>query len=334
MKIEDWKSTSKLSPLYRELAQMDLVENIAELETFGFTIVPPEKVGPPELHDAVRDAVLRVATDRRDCTVAELDEEFDDSQELLRFALWDDPIFEQVILNPAMLGLIQCLLGTGCILSIFDAFVKGKGDHRTQIHADWGQADLPTFPPEPFTANFNYVLSDYSRTDGGIAFIPGSHRWRHWPSPADIEAWDDKAHPIEASAGSMVIWGDHTWHCSYPRTKGGLRLTVLGTYCRPFMKTQEPFRETVCQEALDRNPVRFAELMDITNWLPFGKDKRASTSAFIADAGTGYRSLFDTEPAAGKAKLQPYDYLKYDPKVGRAWAAWLKKNHTYPDFYT
>lgn len=50
MQIEDWKSTRKLSPLYRELAEMELLENIAELEAFGFTVVPPEKVGPDAMY--------------------------------------------------------------------------------------------------------------------------------------------------------------------------------------------------------------------------------------------------------------------------------------------
>ena len=333
MQIEDWKSTRKLSPLYRELAEMELLENIAELEAFGFTVVPPEKVGPQELHDEVREAVLAVACERRGCTVAQLPEVFDDAQELMRFVLWDAPIFEKVILNPATLGLIQYLVGTDCILSLLDAWIKGKGDDRQQIHADWAQTDIQAMPPEPFTANFNYLLSDYSKADGGIAFVPGSHRWRRWPSVPEVEIWNEQAHAVEAPAGSMVIWGDHTWHCSFPRTTEGLRLTVLGTYCRSHMKSQEPFRDTATQEALDRNPVRFAELMDIANWLPFGKDRGASTRGSLRGAGTGYRSLFDTEAAAGRAVLRPdHDYFKYDPEAASAAAA-ATKDFTY-DFYT
>ena len=332
MKIEDWRSTRKLSPLFRELAQMELLENIAELEAFGFTVIPPEKVGPPAQHEAVREAILRIACERRACTVEELPGLFDHAQEQMRFVLWDDPIFEKVILNPAGLGLIQYLVGTDCILSLLDTWIKGKGDDRQQIHADWAQTDMPAMPPEPFTANFNYLLSDYSKDDGGLAFVPGSHRWRRWPSLKEIEVWNDQAHAVEAPAGSMIIWGDHTWHSSYPRTSEGLRLMLLGTYCRPHMKSQAPFRETATQEALDRNPVRFAELMDITNWLPFGKDKGASVRAVLHGAGAGYRSLFDTEVAAGKAALRPdYDYFRYDPEAAAAVAA-AYKDFAY-DFY-
>ena len=197
-----------------------------------------------------------------------------DGQELMRFMLWDDPVFEPIMVHPAALGLIQYLLGTNCILSLCDGWLKGKGEARTGVHCDWAQFEMPTFPPEPYTANFNYLLSDYSKDDGALGFVPGSHRWRRWPSPEEAEYWNDRMQPVEAPMGSMIIWGDHTWHGSYPRKTQGLRLMMLGTYCRSHMQTQEPFRQTVTQEALDRNPVRFGRLMDVAGGFPSASRRR------------------------------------------------------------
>ena len=42
MEIKDWSSTGARSALYRELKQLDLLENMAELDGFGYTIIPPE----------------------------------------------------------------------------------------------------------------------------------------------------------------------------------------------------------------------------------------------------------------------------------------------------
>ena len=64
MEIADWKSAGPMAPLYRELATLDLLENIAELDFFGFTVVPPEKVGPPEFHADVKSALLDVIRER------------------------------------------------------------------------------------------------------------------------------------------------------------------------------------------------------------------------------------------------------------------------------
>jgi len=107
MDIQDWPSAKALAPLYRELKELDLIEHVAELETFGFTVLPPDKAGPPEQHEAVRDALLRVACQRKQCDETALAEIFADGQELMRFMLWDDPVFENIMVQPAALGLIS-----------------------------------------------------------------------------------------------------------------------------------------------------------------------------------------------------------------------------------
>ena len=68
----------------------------------------------------------------------------------------------------------------------------------------------------------------------------------------------------------MVIWGDHLWHGSVRKETDGLRLTMLGMYNRPHMATQEGFRDTVTDEALARNPMRFTRLMKVYHAMPMG----------------------------------------------------------------
>jgi len=339
MEIKDWSSAKQLPALYRELKQLDLLENIAELEAFGYTVVPPDKVGTDADHRAMRDALLNVANDRKTCNNNELESLYKDGQELLRFILWDNPIFEKTLLNPAGLGLVQYLLGTGCILSLCDGWVKGKGEARTGLHCDWAQFEMPTFPPEPYTANFNYLLSDYSKDDGALAFVPGSHRWRRWPSSEEAKYWADNAEPVEAEMGSMIIWGDHTWHGSYPRKNNGLRLMLLATFCRTHMQTQEPFRSTVTQEALDRNPIRFAQLMDIRGAFPFGKSPHLNAPrkdpSIASRKIPAYLSLFDEEPSNGLMQLRPdVDYAQYDNDgANKMLEATRGKGIQFPDLY-
>ncbi len=314
MEIKDWPSAKTTPALYRELKGLGLLENLAELEAFGYTVLTPDQVGSEAQHEAARNAVLRIARERKNCTNEELEEVFADGQELLRFVLWDDPIFEKLVLHPAALGLIQWLVGTDCILSLCNAWVKGKGESRTEIHADWAQFDMPTMAVEPYGANFNYLLTDYSKEDGGLSFVPGSHRWRRLPSSEEATYWADNAEPVEAKAGSMIIWGDHTWHGSYPKTTDGLRLMILGMFNRPHMQTQEAYRQTVSNEALARNPARFAGLMNIYNSMPWGKTPDYGKTV---KAPQGYQSLFDEEPAGDRFRLpNERDYHSYDSRTG------------------
>ncbi|XOV86367.1 MAG: phytanoyl-CoA dioxygenase family protein [Pseudomonadota bacterium] len=324
MQIKDWASCPTQSKLYRELAELDLLENIAELDVFGFTIVPPEKVGPPEFHAALKQAVIDVVSKRFGAPGND-GLSWKDKNQIIRMILWENPVFEELLLNPAGLGLIQHLVGSNCILSLFDGWVKGPGEGRTPIHRDNWDFTRHASPPEPNSANFNYLVTDYSAADGAITFVPGSHKWRRPPSPAEMEQWADKAEPIEAPAGSMVVWGDLTWHGSALRSNIGERLMILGTYSRPFMQTQGPYRQTVTAEALARNPLRFAGLMDVYGAFPFGEQdvdgdrmrEGAKVSSGALDMSP-YHSLFDREPAGSKVSVRPdYDYFAFDMDAHR-----------------
>ncbi len=317
VEVEDWQSMGPIAPLYRELKSLDLLENIAELDAFGFTVVPPEKVGDAAFHERMRAALDGVIEWRFGAPQAN-GSSWRDANQIFRLILWEDEAFESLVLNPAGLGLVQYLLGPNCILSLCDGWIKGPGEARTPIHQDNWDFSRKANAPEPNSANFNYLLTDYSADDGAISFVPGSHKWRRPPTPADIKYWDDRAHPIEAPAGSMVIWGDLTWHGSFPRRVTGERLMILGTFNRPFMQTQEPFRQTVTDAALRRNPIRFAGLMDAYGAFPFGKDDiDAERLAVNVNSGmtetTKYRSLFDTEPAGDAVSRRPdYAYDEFD----------------------
>lgn len=319
MKVENWDCAGSLPLLYNELKEIGLESNVAELEAFGFTVVPPHKVGPPELIEEVKTAVERVVA-KRFGNLEDDSERWNDVNDNMRFVIWEDPVFEQLTYNPAGLGLAQYLLGTNCILSLCNAWVKGPGEARTGIHGDYLDPTPNALPGWNVNANVHFFLTDYSKDDGAISFLPGSHKWRRQVTPPESKYWADKAHAVEAKAGSIVVWGNHTWHGSYPKKTPGIRMALQCEYMRPRFQPQEPFRETVTQEILDRNPIRFAGLMDVYGPFPFGKNGRQSDRADMGPPGTGfansatkYCSLFDTEPSNGRVSLRPkYDYFEHD----------------------
>ena len=327
MEILDWECAGSLPRLYKELQSLGLETNVAELEAFGYTIVPPEKIGPDGYHLEMKDALEAVVADR----FGELDTDvarWDDVNDNLRFLLWEARVFEKMSCNPAGLGLAQYLLGTNCILSLCNGWVKGAGEARTGIHGDYLDPGPDAQPGINVNANVHFFLTDYNKEDGAISFLPGSHRWRRQASPPESKYWADRAHPVDAPAGSAVVWGNHTWHGSYPRETPGVRMAMQFEYMQPRYQPQEPYRETVTQAALDRNPVRFAGLMDVYGPFPFGKsDRNADGRALEAPPGTGhgrgtletYCSLFDGEPAAGRTTVRPhYDYFDHDGRMATA----------------
>lgn len=319
MEIGEWKSAGSVGPLYKELLELGLETNICELEIFGFTVVPPEKVGPPGLVKEVRAALEEAMLSRygEDGLAVERWSNVNDIQ---RFMLWESHTFEKLSYNPAGLGLAEYLLGTDCVLSLCAAWLKGPGEVRTGIHADYLDPAVNAQPHQANNCNMHFMVTDYTKDDGAISFVPGSHKWRRQATPADAKYWQDRAHAVEAKAGSMVIWPNHTWHGSYPKKSSGLRMTLQCEYMRRRMQTEEAYRDTVTQEALDRNPIRFAGLMDVYSLFPFGKSdwdmERVANAEHGAKSGQtleSYRSLFDIEPARGKTSPRPtYDYMHHD----------------------
>src|SRR3954451_2067282 len=59
MQIGDWAATPDLNDIYRDIRDLGLETNLAELEAFGFTVI--EDALSPGLTKELREAVVRVA---------------------------------------------------------------------------------------------------------------------------------------------------------------------------------------------------------------------------------------------------------------------------------
>lgn len=288
----------RITHLWPELRQLGLDTHIAELAVQGYTIVPPEKVAPPQYIGQLRDAVLAVSERR---TGVKPDTETGSTHlagahplgQFMRYVLFEDPVFEPVLTNPVLLGLITHLVGFDALLSLNDAMLKGPGGATLAIHNDNGDLITPVYADQPQTANINLLLNDYEAGSGTIAFLPGSHLFRRQPTPGEMRELADEMVPVIAPAGSAVIWPANTWHMAFPRTDPGLRLTLLYDFCRGHLQTQSPFRADVTPEILARNPPRFAQLMHAHGVFPFREEDISPENRALS----GRRhSLFDCHP--------------------------------------
>jgi ectoine hydroxylase-related dioxygenase (phytanoyl-CoA dioxygenase family) len=96
-----------------------------------------------------------------------------------------------------------------------------------------------------------------------------------------------KAYPVECEAGSLIVWGGTTWHASFPRRAPGLRVTLIQTFCRPYMKQVRDFLRETPVEVLARNSPEFAQLIGMNSLYPIDskegivdqKKRRAFTGA-------------------------------------------------------
>ncbi len=247
---------------WQEIQRLALEPYVAELDAIGYTIVPPELAGPNRFGQRLRDALLDVA-ERRTGTRPNLDHDarFDDPEvafgQNFSYLLFEDRVFQEAIVNPVVVALVTHLLGENAILSNCLGFIKGPGKTDLALHSDNVYIPAP-FPVHAQVCNATWLLSDYTKENGALCFVPGSHQYARHPNPG--EGHDERV-AVEAPAGSLAFWHGHTWHGAFARKDPGIRMNLINAFMRMYMRPQEPYRENVTAEQLACNPPRFATLL-------------------------------------------------------------------------
>ena len=263
VQIGDWAATADLNDIYREIRSLGLEANLAELEAFGFTVIPDAL--SPALTKELKETVLRVA---EEWTGRSLDPDNETEYEGLRFVpflLFKDPVFKRSVMNPGPLALITYLLGRHCVLSSLGCHLKGPGGPGLLLHSDQSNGVPQPFPPASQTANCNYALTDYSEEDGALAMVPGSHRHLRQPTRWEVGLEGERRNrgviPVEVPAGSAIVRHGATWHGSFPRQRPGLRINLSNFFSRPHLMPQELYRDHIPEGYLDGEDPRLGRLL-------------------------------------------------------------------------
>ncbi len=282
MQFGEFENTKALNTTFKRIRDLGLEQHVFELDTYGFTVVPPDKVADRAFFERIRATVLRLCRER---TGVDFDLEQNGAvgeyqaqpqipdQFLLFYLLMADRVFEEWIINPTLYALIDHLMRGQQQLSSLTSFVKWKGERNTLgLHSDSPPDRDGRLPACSDVANAAYCLTDYTLENGAIAMVPGSHTYCRQPNPGEGE---DQAVPVEGEAGSLIVWHGNMWHGAFEKKTDGLRLNVTSYHCHRRLKTQEAYQWRVTQEMLDRNPPEFARLVaadDEMGWDEAGPD--------------------------------------------------------------
>lgn len=280
---------SKANKYYQPIVELGLERHIAELAAVGYTVVPPEKVSPPEFLERIRRAVLRIASERQgvefhpDQNPDLVVEGGVPNSDYQFYLLFEDPVFEELLENETLGALVDyAMMGEGQ-LSSMSSILKWKGG--TYGPGLGLHSDAPGSPEGRLSTAYNvicngaYCLSDYSEAGGAIAMVPGSHRLGRQPNKGEGV---ENAVPVEAPAGSLVFWVANMWHGAYPRTIDGLRMTITNYFCHRAFKTQENYQTAVPDEMLARHSARFARFLGADDYNGWGKEGPGPAAARAA----------------------------------------------------
>jgi len=282
MSLEQYKDSSDYRKIYQQIENLGLVEHIKHLDEYGYAVIPPALVAPEAFQERLLRAGLRVH-ERRTGEKVPLDD-----IATTRLAkdgpgfghgdvLSDDPMFQEAVMNPTVLALGKYLCGNRAVLSDMLFSIKQKDPTLTHpLHTDQ-HGTPPPLPPYSQVANVTWVHTEYTKENGPLAIVPKSHLKSRYPTLEEGDFLREdapvKAIPVEAAAGSLIVWHGSTWHGAYPRESAGLRLGLIIVFTRVYMKQISDLRNTVPKEILDRHPVEFARLIGANSLYPLSDDK-------------------------------------------------------------
>jgi len=277
MDIGNWKATAELNAIYSEARKLGIETCIAELEAFGFTIVPPEKVAPPGFADRMLAALLRIADEEGEGSV-DLNTRAQKDRPVYGRNLFHlvakDPVFAEAIMNPAALTLGKYLCGASARLHSNVAFLKKGEAGVTKIHTD--QVGVPPpFPSYGHMCNISWILTDYTEEKGTFFLVPGSHRYGRHPMAPDQPKMmggpndDDIGMPVIAKAGSLLIFNGNVWHGTYPKKDADVRAHVVTALCRNYLEPAEDFSDVPDTIVAKYGP-EFARLIGRDKWQGYG----------------------------------------------------------------
>ena len=243
------------SPDIRHRAEaLGLATNLTDLDERGYTILPGAFT--EDFADELR------AEAHRNHDAAPPDVGFRATMLLRRGRLW-----EEAVLHPWVLTLMEHLLGRGCLVYQSDTIIKGPGlDTHPGLHSDYGASRIPApFPDYCLEATAVWAIDEFSLENGPTVVMPGSVAKR---TQAPRDATRDGTKPLVMERGSIALWHGGLWHGAMPRTAPGKRTSLHNAYCRQFMRPLERY-DDIPQEIVDRNPPAFATLCGLDD--AFGK---------------------------------------------------------------
>lgn len=266
----------RLDDLRDQIFDLELERHVVELELYGYTVLPDVK--PLSFFDDMREAILRLGKEDD-----ELDRQIklagpQGNSFLVKELLSRDPIFEEAVLTEKPLALVTYLVGESCQISSTDAHVRAQGDVPQAMHVDTPFVPQP-LPHWAHACNQMWCMDDFSHEAGGTLVVPGSHK--NGCHPMTGSTVRKMAISVDAPKGSVIVFSGNLWHGAGARTIPGQRIGMTVYFSRMYARTQTPFDQLISDEAIERNPPRFAELVGRNNPYPYAPGEYGNSGAQV-----------------------------------------------------
>lgn len=239
----------------------DVSRHVEEIAVRGFTIIP----------GIFDEAELKVWRAKIEAVYAQQEAEF--GKEILgsmhevdvcRAPLLYDFDFVNMAAHPAVMAVVQRILGEWCILNLQNAIINrpGTDHHQSSWHRDLPYQNFVI--SKPLAINALIALDPFSAETGGTQLVPFSHKTEVLPSDAYIA---NNRITASAPAGSAILFDAMVFHRAGKNTSTIIRYAVNHLYTAPIIKQFYDFPKALEARGLNMDPA-IARLLGFSSRVP------------------------------------------------------------------
>ena len=234
--------------LRAKVEALELVETVQHVKDNGYGYI--HDPAPIEFNERLRETIIRISGGKKGGGGNML--------------LDKEPIFEEVVLNPKILAVVEVMCGKGAMLSQLACSVRPKGAPAIGLHADQNWTPAP-FPVHNQLVTFCWACDEHTKAGGATKVVPRSHLHRRHPTPEEV-AEEQGAIATQCPAGSIPFWDGSTWHANWPRTLDGERVVLHITYSRLALRPVECY-DFLGEDWLEGKPYKMRVLLGREDFL-------------------------------------------------------------------
>lgn len=246
----------------------DMEEILYDLDRLGYSVVE-NALCAHQLRDTSA-AMYRT----RDAIHAELGRErLDAAGEagILRLMCKFEPYFLTLLENPLVLDVLDTALSPTSVMHLQQGIMLApeNGTAGKMFQNSWHPDFIRLLNGFRASLNFMFAITDYTEETGATHVLPGSHQKA--APPADILARDGI--PVEAPAGSVIIFDSTLWHKSGRNTSGADRLAINHQFTCSWFKQQMDYVRALDEGLILSLPERTQQMLGYFTRVPTSLDE-------------------------------------------------------------
>jgi hypothetical protein len=245
-----------------------------ELDLYGFTVLP--SVLTPD--EAAHIARILDAADASGGVDYVFEEAF--ARLVLCAPALDDAILP-LIDHPAVLPILESVLGTDIVLGSMNSRIVRPGDPAQGLHSD-----IPLvhrrITGHPVMLQVVWMIDGFTQDNGATCIVPGSHRAATSKPPEGLHLPLSLA--PEGPAGSVMIFNGQCWHGGGANRSQNRRRAIFGHYrIGPWMRYQTDPTPHMTEDRWQAMTQRQREIMR----MEFGLGQKNAADHYADQANRG-----------------------------------------------